>query len=90
MIKRLNLPKYECHKYIWALQIKRIDPTADGGAIITPVEGGFAPFHIDADYLDKYRPVVGGYYVVDADENGCFLSEAEFQRDYVYMYSDSL
>jgi len=66
-----EMPKYLCHKRVWALKIKAInDVTApegsesDGSKEIVPEEANFAPFKIDSDYITKHDPQVGGYYVV--------------------------
>lgn len=67
-----EMPKYNCHKQVWALKIAGIkrdnedDPNAetDGSAMITPEEEGYAPFRVDHEYMHKHRPQVGGYYVV--------------------------
>ena len=73
-----EMPKYQCHKKVWALKIANIkrlvekasDPmaeTAYAGAIITPEDAGYGPFEVDADYVRKHAPKAGGYYVVYAD-----------------------
>lgn len=54
-----ELPKYQSHKQVWGLKIKAID-----GQTITPIEDGYAPFSVSAEYLEKHKPEVGGYYVV--------------------------
>lgn len=89
-----EMPKYRCHKAVWALKIKSIsrdelspaqDPSADReepGATITPVESGYAPFHVDAAYTRKHKPVAGGYYVVYADGYRSFSPAAAFEEGY--------
>jgi len=71
-IPEKEMPKYKCHKIVWALQISAIVRDADiaegretdGSATITPVENGYAPFKVTAEYLKKHEPRVGGYYVI--------------------------
>jgi len=66
------MPKYQCHKTVWALKIKNIvrdgadDPNreTDGSAMIEPGDAGYAPFKVDWEYMRKHNPQVGGYYVV--------------------------
>lgn len=70
----MEMPRYTCHKKVWALQIDAIDRDCDkageegretdGSAMITPKEAGYAPFKVDHEYLRKHKPEVGGYYVV--------------------------
>lgn len=59
MIEAIEMPKYQSHKKVWGLKIKAID-----GQTITPNEEGYAPFGVSAEYLEKHKPEVGGYYVV--------------------------
>ncbi len=67
---QIEMPKYRSHKIVWALKIKDIkkdgegeNRETDGSAIITPEEERYAPFHVDAAYMQKHKPEVGGYYV---------------------------
>ena len=69
-----ELPRYKCHKEVWALKIGNIEydyvlakeegRETDGSAMITPVESGYARFKVDHDYMRKHDPKIGGYYVV--------------------------
>ena len=78
-----EMPRYRCHKTVWALEIREIiSPTQDGGAMIIPREQGYAPFPVDADYMDKHRPTVGGFYVVYADGYKSFSPKEAFQDGY--------
>lgn len=61
----IEMPRYKCHKEVWALKIKTIDYNReDGSATITPAEPGYAPFVVTELYMAKHKPEVGGYYVV--------------------------
>lgn len=68
-----ELPRYKCHKEVWALKIKAIEPTfheggmVQSGAMIFPEEAGYAPFHVEQAYVEKHQPKAGGYYVVYKD-----------------------
>ena len=66
----VEMPKYKCHKEVWALKINKIvkdgegeNRESDGSAIITPEEKGYGEIHVDFDYIRKHKPEVGGYYV---------------------------
>ena len=68
-----EMPKYNCHKQVWALKIKEIrvdgppkpnEETDRNAATIFPADEGYGPFRVDAGYLEKHKPEVGGYYVV--------------------------
>jgi len=72
-----EMPRYKCHKEVWALRIYKIvrdcdvaqaeGRETDGSATITPEEKGYAPFKVDAAYMRKHNPSVGDYFVVYAD-----------------------
>jgi hypothetical protein len=61
----VEMPKYRCHKTVWALKIAGIENNQGvGEATITPVESRYAPFRVSSNYMTKHNPQVGGYYVV--------------------------
>ncbi|WP_257827944.1 hypothetical protein [Burkholderia glumae] len=91
-----EMPKYVCHKQVWALKIKAIwpntDPSKSGlagaiqdGATITPVEEGYAPFEVSESYIEKHKPQVGGYYVVYADGYKSFSPAEAFESGYTLI-----
>lgn len=58
---QMEMPRYKCHKHVWALKILAIEyPSTDGGGVITPAADGYAPFAVDAAYVSKHKPQVGG------------------------------
>lgn len=79
-----EMPKYKCHKEVWALKIKDLEQELEssGLVILTPVEEGYTPFKLTNDYVDKYRPVVGGYYVVYEDGYKSFSPAEPFEAGY--------
>lgn len=87
-----EMPKYRCHKEVWALKIKTIEfdsdkakaegRETDGSATITPAEEGYAPFRVGHDYVYKHKPTVGGYYVVYADGYKSFSPAEAFEGGY--------
>lgn len=82
---QVEMPRYRCHKEVWALKIDTIDPTVDGGAIITPVEPGVAPFTVDRAYVDKHKPQPGGYYVVYTDGYKSWSPAKAFEEGYTLI-----
>jgi len=88
-----EMPKYQSHKRVWALKIRKIEelpnPDSSGnsaaasyGAIITPAEDGFAPFEVSAEYMMKHKPKVGGYYVVYPDGYKSWSPAGAFESGY--------
>ena len=93
-----EMPKYVCHKQVWALKIAKLeldialaaaeDRETTGGAWITPTDEGYAKFHVDALYVAKHNPREGGYYVVYADGYASFSPAAAFEDGYTKVGSD--
>lgn len=90
-----QMPRYKCHKEVWALRIMGIqfdsdkavaeNRETDGSAIITPSEPGYAPFKVDAAYVRKHQPKIGGYYVVYRDGYRSWSPAAEFEDGYTRL-----
>ena len=80
-----EMPKYKCHKEVWAIKIdKIIDPTEPGnesdGTRILVCEG--SPIRVDGQYLRQHRPEVGGYYVVYKDGYKSYSPAKAFEEGY--------
>ncbi len=73
----IDLPRYRCHKEVWALKIKWII-----GNTITPDDPGYEPFTLSAAYFEKHQPYAGGYYVVYADGYESFSPADAFEGGY--------
>jgi hypothetical protein len=84
-----ELPKYECHKEVWALKIAKIvrdgesqDRETNGTATITPADEGYAPFTVDAEFMRRHNPEVDGYYVQYEDGYKSFSPAKAFEDGY--------
>ena len=91
-----EMPRYKCHKMVWALKIAEIVPIrgapnqeSDGSAIITPAEDGFGPFRVDYSYMSKHKPQVGGYYVVYEDGYESYSPAGAFKAGYTLIVEPS-
>ena len=126
-----EMPRYRCHKEVWALKIRDLLPVkhapcihpigsttcgygpyenlhvgsskpkppngrhkyepADGldksavALMIVPDDDGYAPFPVDADYIDRHKPAVGGYYVVYKDGYKSFSPAEAFEQGYTLL-----
>lgn len=61
------MPRYKCHKEVWALKIDATQKNEDDSITLSFAEEGYAPITVPADY-GRGRPVLaGGYYVVYED-----------------------
>lgn len=78
-----EMPKYECHKKVRALQIESIEisPKMDEGARLHVGEG-FSPIPVTVEWLSKHQPYNGGYYVVYKDGYTSFSPAEAFEAGY--------
>lgn len=78
-----EMPRYKCHKRVWALKIQGISRSEETGrALIYPVELGYAPIEVTEEYLQKHQPKSGGYYVVYEDGYKSFSPAEAFESGY--------
>jgi hypothetical protein len=90
-----EMPKYQSHKKVWAIKIAKIDKDidkakeedreTDGSAVITPADEGYGAFTVDANYMHKHQPEVGGYYVVYQDGYKSFSPAEAFENGYTRL-----
>ncbi len=60
----MEMPKYKCHKEVWALKIKKIKE--DSGSGICELEffdDRYADIEVTLEWLMKHNPKPGGYFV---------------------------
>lgn len=81
-----EMPMYVCRKKVWALKIEAVEFEAnsaeDGTAIIRPADYGYAPFVVSREYMERHKPVAGGYYVVYEDGYQSFSPAEAFESEY--------
>ena len=59
-----EMPRYQCHKKVWAIKIKEIEhDSTNGSAKIVPADDGYESFVIPAEFVQKHSPEEGGYIV---------------------------
>ena len=88
-----ELPRYKCHKEVWALKIKEVQLVAGEGTPSGAKEikrlvfenGHYAPIEVDADYVRKHDPQAGGYYVVYEDGYKSFSPAQAFEEGYTLI-----
>jgi len=88
----VEIPLYECHKFVRALKIKSVERDidlaskenreTDGSGIIIPENEDFLPFKVSYDYMKKRAPQAGGYYVVYKDGYESFSPAEAFEDGY--------
>jgi hypothetical protein len=78
MDAQIEMPKYQCHKKVWALKIAGISLNGE----LAFADDGYAPILMPKDWLDKHNPEVGGYYVVYQDGYKSFSPAQAFEEGY--------
>ncbi len=77
------MPKYKCHKEVWALKIKEISSHNDSvDFVIIPEEEGYDPVVVTKEYVEKNNPQVGGYYVLYQDGYHSYSPAKAFEEGY--------
>lgn len=91
-----EMPKYRCHKEVWALKIKDIRQApadqerqhADGDWYLVPEDGRYAPIIVGhTEYITRHAPAVGGYYVVYEDGYKSYSPAKAFESGYTLIES---
>ena len=82
MTSAVEMPKYKCHKEVWALKIDTVSTNPDGMGIIIPKNKKYCAFKVSKDYMDKHVPKNGGYYVVYKGGYRSFSPAKEFEAGY--------
>ena len=83
-----ELPRYQCHKQVWALKIKEVrqspsEPATEAGTWeIVPEDERYAPITVSHEFYTKHRPIAGGYYVIYEDGYKSFSPAAAFEGGY--------
>lgn len=85
------LPRYECHKRIWALKIKsvwvrqvpwKLHPKQ---ILLLFAEEGYLPRLMSAEWVERHKPKAGGYWVLDEDTGESFVPPEVFETGYTLM-----
>ena len=89
--QQTQLPLYQCHKKVRAGKISAIhDPCEHGSqtldVVIEPSKGKKKPVTVtvsmDAKWMAKHQPEVGGYLVIYEDGYNSFSPAAAFESGY--------
>ncbi len=92
--KSIFMPAYQSHKTVQALKIKAIInpnegiPDEDNGErILTFSDPGYeaCAFLVDADYMEKHKPTIGGYYVRYRDGYESWSPAETFEEGYTRL-----
>lgn len=84
----IELPRYQCHKEVWALKIKHIIQNPRGFELHFENER-YCPVEVSRDWLLKHEPDVGGYFVVYEDGYRSYSPAAAFEAGYTLIDSSA-
>lgn len=82
-----ELPKYRCHKEVWALQIRTVtqERCPDGKTHLVFEDGRHAPREVTRAWYEKHQPQPGGYFVVYEDGYESYSPAAAFEAGYTRL-----
>lgn len=80
-----EMPRYECHKQVWALKIKEVQDNNATNPTLAFEEDGYAPITVDWDWYYKHKPHPGGYYVVYAGGYKSYSPAKAFEDGYTRL-----
>ena len=84
----LEMPRYRCHKEVWALKIARVvdqndlGSVDDGARILEPADIGYGSIRVNRDWMLKHDPQPGGYYVLYGDGYTSYSPGPQFESGY--------
>ena len=83
-MESVEIPKYKCHKEVRAAKITAIKehPNVGNGSqdLIFGEIGGMMP--ISDEWVKKFNPIVGGYFVIYEDGYTSFSPNKAFENGY--------
>lgn len=80
-----EMPKYKCHKEVWALKLEgvRVYIDAEGEHFeLYPEDKRYAAISVEQDWFDKHKPEKGGYYVVYEGGYASYSPADSFEKGY--------
>ncbi|MBG0839008.1 hypothetical protein H3223_02645 [Pseudomonas toyotomiensis] len=82
------MPKYKCHKQVWALKIREVAQGVapaehtGGSWLLLPENDRYAAIEVAHDWYARHKPEAGGYYVVYSDGYSSYSPAEAFESGY--------
>ena len=83
-----EMPRWQCHKLVWALQIESIVASLTGASLY-PVDQSYGPILVDSEWIGKHQPHPNGYYVVYDDGYTSYSPQDAFESGYTLIDEES-
>lgn len=80
MTSTVEMPRYQSHKKVWALQIKAVD-----GHKLSFENANYADVEKPSELFARYKPVAGDYLVVYDDGYESFSPREPFEAGYTAL-----
>ncbi len=80
----VEMPRYQSHKKVWALEIRAINETT-GHHRLEFIDEGYAPVKLEKSLFSRYVPVPGDFYVVYDDGYKSFSPRKAFLEGYTKL-----
>lgn len=79
-----EMPRYVCHKEVWALKISDIveGGSNDSFAGLVFENKDYSDIYVSADWFYSKKPEIGGYYVVYQDGYASYSPALAFEQGY--------
>lgn len=83
----IQLPKYRCHKEVYALKINKVETTRDPHTLdythkLYPEDTRYAPIEVSDTFVYNRNVNAPGYYVVYADGYASWSPVEAFEEGY--------
>jgi hypothetical protein len=82
-----EMPRYKCHKQVWALKIAAIEIHKDRSATIAPADRGYAQLHVPPSWTERWKGSEAdlGYYVQYDDGFASWSPTKAFEEGYTRL-----
>jgi hypothetical protein len=84
---QMQMPQYQSHKKVWALQIKEVFRPSSSKELVTVsfVEADYAPIQVESEVCSRYWPREGDYYLVYEDGYQSISPRKAFEEGYTKL-----
>lgn len=88
------MPKYRCHKEVWALKIEKVESIGETTLMLYFSGETFAPATLDGDAFMKFKHLIGlehpdhGYYVQYKDGYQSWSPSDAFEEGYTLITNE--
>ena len=85
MTKRKELPQYQCFTIVGALKIRKLGVTSEigpGELLLVPWNSDYNSIILTKEYVQRYKPQVGGYYATYKDGSIGYAEAKMFESNF--------